>query len=422
MSETLSKKIRRKWQTVMILTFIVVAIAFSVSIFMPAKYSSEMKMIIIQNHTSSDVDAFSAAKSAEYLSDILSNVVYTESFIQNMFDAPMEVTKDFSHSSEERMKIWKKTVDVSKENNTGILTIATYDPSREEAQNIAESIAWALNIRGTKYHGGGKNIKIQIIDGPITSEKPATPNIWVNTLLALIVGFAGAVATVHFFDDFELNLFKRREKDNKKSDKKDDDNDSENGDSLEDENINDQSPEKMAENLDKIRENLKTQMVMDDYAIETDKKEKTEDEDEMEEIEKALEVEETETQEEEKEEIQKEEKIPEEVEIVKEEKETKPETETVSSFKKSEAPQNLPTFSEEEEKKEIESVVKPVEENSPTGEEKGFISMEELNREAEKMGLAGDKPQEKTGESESKHEASSEEVKERLNKLLKGEL
>ena len=113
-------KIKEKWQTIMILVFMVVAITFSVSVFIPAKYSSEVKMMIIQDHQSDKVDAFSAAKSAEYLSDIISKVIFTESFIKNVFDAPFGLEDDLPNSSEERMKAWEKMVDVSKQNNTGI--------------------------------------------------------------------------------------------------------------------------------------------------------------------------------------------------------------------------------------------------------------------------------------------------------------
>ncbi|MCK5080570.1 MAG: hypothetical protein KAQ63_00245 [Candidatus Moranbacteria bacterium] len=375
MSDKLFNKIKKKWQTVMILVFMVVAITFSISIFIPARYSSKIKMIIIQNHQSDEVDAFSAAKSAEYLSDIIANVVFTESFIQDMLDAPFEVKRNFSGFSEEKMKTWEKTVDVDKENNTGILTITTFDRSKSEAEAIAESIAWGLNVRGSKYHGGGDSIKIKTIDGPITSEKSATPNVLLNSLLALIVGIAGAVSVVNFFDDFELVLFRKnafKRKNRVKSEK--------------------ESTEKITASLEKIRKNLKNQMVIDDYSIDTEKLEKKSDE--MKEIEEVLGDDEP---------IQPK-------EIVKE-----IQSEVIeSSSKRATAPKNLPIFREE---KETESGNTAPEIQEKT--DKGFISMEELNQEAEKMGLAGSDDKEGNN---SKYEASSEEVKKRLNKLLKGEL
>lgn len=372
-------KIKNKWQTIMVIIFMVVAITFSVSIFIPAKYSSEVKMIVIQNHQSEKVDAFSAAKSAEYLSNIIANIVFTESFIQDMLDAPFEVERNFSISSEKKVKMWKKMVDVKKENNTGILTIKVLDNSQEQAEIIADSISWALNTRGSKYHGGGNTVEIKTIDGPITSEKLAIPNIPLNIALALVIGLTGSLSIVYFFDDFELIVFSRNSR-NKKS-------------------FEQNTIDQMAMQLENIRKNLKRQkpnsLVMDDYEI----SQKSDESQNLDEMEKAFQ---------------------EEAEFVRviEDEETLKENSEEQDFvapietnsKKGVAPKNLPIFIEEEE------AAKPKEENLS----KGFISMEELNREAKKMGLTDDSIEEK--KDGSKYEASSDEVKERLNKLLRGEL
>jgi hypothetical protein len=206
------------------------------------------------------------------------------------------------------------------------------------------------------------------------------------------VGAIGAISVVHFFDDFELVLFRKREF---------------NEDDLESQ---DKSVKKIVANLEQIRENLKKQksapLAMEDYSIE-----KFDDKNDLE-FEGIVKIEETPFIEElQKDEIIQEEKI--EKTIVEEKPVEKGKTEIVknSSVKKAEAPKNLPIFKEEKlvEKAEVKAVEKKV--------DKGFITMEELNQEAEKMGLTDNKK-----EDNSKYEASGEEVKERLNKLLRGEL
>jgi capsular polysaccharide biosynthesis protein len=375
-------KIKRKWQTILIIIFVVVAITFSASIFIPAKYSSEIKMMIIQNHQSDKVDAFSAAKSAEYLSNIIANIIFTEAFIGDVFDAPFEIEKQFPNSAEEKMKVWERTLDIRKENNTGILNIRVLDKSQKEAEAIADSIAWALNTRGDKYHGGGDSVQIKMIDGPITSENPAYPNVLLNTLLALVVGAAGAFSVIYFFDDFELILFS-----NKKTKRA---------------RIKKETTDEMVAKLEKIRENLKNQntvsLVSEDYKIE-DKREEAEISEKTENLDEVEEA------------LKKEEMIVNKEAVVSEE-EAKDNQQGKIVFKKSEAPRNLPIFSDEKDG------------NVNNKNDKSFISMEELNREAEKMGLAtpNHSVQGAVGDKTTKYEASSDEVKERLNKLLRGEL
>ena len=372
MNKDFFRKIKEKWQTVLILVFVVMAITFSISTFIPAKYSSEIKMMIIQDHQSEKVDAFSAAKSAEYLSDIISDVVFTDSFMRDVLDAPFDVKKKFPNSSEEKEKVWEKTVDVKKENDTGIIDIRVLEKSKEDAENIAESVAWALSTRGSQYHGGGDSVTIKLINGPVTSEKPAVPNVLVNTLLAFIVGIMGSFSIVYFFDDFELIAFSSN-KINR---------------------ANGQTNGNISQRIEQIREELKKQKTInfidEDYKIEEKPSEV--------EVEKFDEVEEAFKNSENLEN----DKTEEFVRVIEE-------SEAEDKSKKGAAPENLPVFQDEE-----------AEPKKPS--DNGFISMEELNKEAEKMGLTGDSQSEEENKPATKYEASSEEVKERLNKLLRGEL
>lgn len=208
--------IKERWQTMLIITMIITAIVFSVSALMTPKYRSDISVIVIQKQASYKVDAFSAAKSAEYLSDILSKAIYTDTFMQDVIDAPVGIDNKFSNIPEERKEEWKKAVAVKKLNNTGIIEISVYDTSRAEAEKIARAIEWSLSVRGDKYHGGGERIKVELIDGPITSVKSVKPNVLLNTLLGFIFGVAISFVIVYFFRDFDLKIFgvDKKEKEN----------------------------------------------------------------------------------------------------------------------------------------------------------------------------------------------------------------
>jgi capsular polysaccharide biosynthesis protein len=201
--------IKERWQTMLIITIIITAIVFSVSALITPKYKSQISLIVIQKQASYKVDAFSAAKSAEYLSDILSRAVYTDTFLNDVLHAPVGVDKKFSDIPEKRKEEWKNAISVKKLNNTGIIEISVYDESRQEAEKITRAIDWSLSVRGDKYHGGGDRIKVELIDGPITSVKPVKPNILLNTLLGFIFGVAISFVVVYFFRDFDLRIFRR---------------------------------------------------------------------------------------------------------------------------------------------------------------------------------------------------------------------
>jgi len=203
---------KKKWQTILVIVFSATAITFSVSAFLPAQYLSEVSILVIQKQTINKVDAFSAAKSAEYLSEILSQVIYSQSFLEDVLTAPFENKKTFSSNITERELQWKRTVEAKKVNNTGIVKIKVYAKSKVEAESTAQAVAWALSVRGHKYHGGGDWVKIVTIDGPSTSTSPAKPNLGLNTLLGFLVGFGLAGAVLFFLPELNLIVFGRKKK------------------------------------------------------------------------------------------------------------------------------------------------------------------------------------------------------------------
>lgn len=185
-------RLKKNWKFVFYTALLTAVAAFDVSLLLPIKYQSEASVIVIQKQTSDSVDAFSATKSAEYLSDILLKAIYTDGFLNDVLGSPFDIKKVFPADAEERKKEWMRTVKIKKINNTGIINVVVLDESKQEAEKIAKAIAWNLSENGQKYHGGGDRVEIKLIDGPVTPFNPAWPKLWLNTLLGIFMGILGA--------------------------------------------------------------------------------------------------------------------------------------------------------------------------------------------------------------------------------------
>lgn len=365
------KQAKRKWQTILVIIFLTTTLSFSVSAFLPAEYLSEVSILVIQKQTINKVDAFSAAKSAEYLSEILSQVIYSQSFLEDVLVAPFENKKTFSSNITERELEWKKTVETKKINNTGIVKIKVYAKTKLEAENTAQSVAWALSVRGHKYHGGGDWVKIVTIDGPSTSDIPVKPNLLLNTLLGLILGILASIVVVYFLPELNLVVFYSKSNKNKAI--------------LTKEKIVFDLKDHFGKNnqvflnggklTGKMLKKALDYSPIDDYRPFIKKSSLF--------SEKNFAVEES-------------------VKVI------EPEKELPLTEKKVPAPENLPIFQEEEmfiEKKEISK------------SEEGYISLEELKRAMEEKKLSQD-----ANENLVEGEPTEEEVRNRLNKLLKGDM
>ena len=193
------KDIIKRWQLVVASMSIFALIAFTVSVVLPAKYQSDVSVIVIQEQAGEKVDAFSATKSAEFLSNIFTRVIYTTTFFNSVQDAPFDVRRDFSRDPQEREKQWQKFISVKKVNNTGIIHISVIDESRKTAEETAKAIAYALTTDSQEYHGGGERVNVKLIDGPSTPLRPTLPRILPNTLVGAILGFTLSIVLIYFF-------------------------------------------------------------------------------------------------------------------------------------------------------------------------------------------------------------------------------
>jgi capsular polysaccharide biosynthesis protein len=184
------------------------ALVYAVSALITPEYRSDMSVLVIQKQPEDKVDAFSAAKSADYLSDTFSKIIYTDSFINDVLTSSAGIQTKFSTDHEDRKKQWENEVEVKKINNSGIIDISVFDPQKKEAEKIVQAISQNLSANSAKYHGGGDKITITVIDGPITSKMPARPNILLNVLLAFVVGIVGSTGYFYFFGKKESAIDK----------------------------------------------------------------------------------------------------------------------------------------------------------------------------------------------------------------------
>lgn len=215
MQDNFLKIAKKNWEIILIFPLILGFLSFAISAFLPVKYSSEVKILVIQKQPNDKVDAFSAAKSAEYLGDVLARMIYTDSFIEDVKNSSPEIKWNFSPSSEKRKKEWEKEIDVKKINNTGILEIEILNPSKSEAKKISEAIANNFINNGKKYHGGGDNVEIKLVDGPIVSDFQAFPNILLNILFSFVIGLVGSLSWLYYKYVYSPDFSEYQENDSK---------------------------------------------------------------------------------------------------------------------------------------------------------------------------------------------------------------
>lgn len=198
--------IQRKWQTVLAFVIALTLLAMVGSLVQPQKYRAEQRFLVVQTYAE-DVDPYAASRANEYLTGLFSEVMYSQSFMNQVFSAGYAVDRNsFPAEAKKLKKAWQKTVSNRVLADTGILEVYVYHVDRYQAEQIALAIGQVLRTKHGQYHGRGNLVSIQTIDQPIVSLRPVQPDVLLNSVVGALLGFVGGIAFVYAFPKRELRL------------------------------------------------------------------------------------------------------------------------------------------------------------------------------------------------------------------------
>ncbi|MBL7057854.1 hypothetical protein ISS03_00810 [Patescibacteria group bacterium] len=197
--------ITKNWRNIISITLIMCFFASIITIVQPLKYRSTMNLLVIQEGKES-LDYYTSSKSAQYLSDILTQVIYSSSFLDNVMNSGFRIDDNFSQDEQKRKKQWQKTVETKVLRDTGIITIDAYSVKRDQAEQIVQAVSYILKTKHTIYHGSGNKVKVTIIDQPITSNWPVKPNIFANLALAFVSGLIIGTWFCYLFPEAKIHI------------------------------------------------------------------------------------------------------------------------------------------------------------------------------------------------------------------------
>jgi capsular polysaccharide biosynthesis protein len=198
--------ILRKKQTVVgiILLFLISAVV--ITFVQPLKYASESRVLVIQNFAP-ETDPYLISKSNEYVSTVLSQVVGTNIFFNDVITSSPSINKNyFTADPRDQMKIWNNTVSAAPVADTGIINITVYHKDKKQADLINRTIDDILQSKHQNYHGSGANLQVVVLNQPLVSKYPAKPNIFLNLIAGLIFGLICALIYVYLSPEEEIRI------------------------------------------------------------------------------------------------------------------------------------------------------------------------------------------------------------------------
>lgn len=193
-------KIKRLVVGIFVLAFFALGVGLTLT--QPLKYSSSLRLLVVQDAGSVAGDPYTLARSNEYLSDVLSKVTYSTSFYGKVVSAGFNIDKAYFGSTTKKIsKNWNKTIEVKKINNTGIISVTAYHPKQDQAEKIARGVGYILITQNSNYHGLGDKVSLKLLDEPINSTWPVKPNLLLNAVLSLFLGLVFGLIYIYLTND-----------------------------------------------------------------------------------------------------------------------------------------------------------------------------------------------------------------------------
>ncbi|MFA6197573.1 MAG: Wzz/FepE/Etk N-terminal domain-containing protein [Patescibacteria group bacterium] len=184
--------LRRNKTLVILMALVGIVVAIGVTLVQPFEYRTTFSVLVIEK--GNNQDAFTAAKSAERLSLSLGQIIYTTSFYDKVMHSKyMPNSAIFPNDDQQRRAEWKRRIDTRVMSDIGQMKISVYDRNSSNATALANALAMVLSEQGTEYLGGSDGVTLKVVDYPLTSKRPARPNIPFNLLAGFLLG--GGAAT-----------------------------------------------------------------------------------------------------------------------------------------------------------------------------------------------------------------------------------
>lgn len=208
--------VSQRKQTVIIITVLFLIAASLLTFLQPLKYSATSTLLVVQNY-GPNTDAYNVSRSNQFLSNLLAQVVYSDSFYEKVLTSGYNIDKSiFPADANKRKKEWQRAVYTHAVADTGTITLKIYHQNKAVAMKLNQAIAYTLMTKHSQYHGLGDNVQIKIINDSTLSDWPVKPNIALNLLLSLAIGLIASLYFIYLFPDKKLgfDLARRSDKNN----------------------------------------------------------------------------------------------------------------------------------------------------------------------------------------------------------------
>lgn len=164
------------------------AISFFFLVVTQKSFKASSDVLITQNQTGY-ADYYTLSKSADYLSSVITESIYSEKFLDEVIATKMMNPDFLPQDKVKRLKVWNDTVKTSKNTGIGIVRLEIFAASQKQAVDISNAVLSVITNKSSLFLGQGQNVEVKILSGPIWEKNPSLGNLILATVGGFVVGF-----------------------------------------------------------------------------------------------------------------------------------------------------------------------------------------------------------------------------------------
>jgi len=164
------------------------AIALAISFTLTPLYQSTVRILVLQKNDRG-IDAYTLSRASERIGNNLATILQTSAFLDRVIATGLVSSSDFSKNESTRRKEWESFIHADLVPETSILAITATHAQRDKAEKIViatESVLLSQSAHFLSVHND--EISLQVVDAPLTSLTPVSPNIPAHVAAGFAMG------------------------------------------------------------------------------------------------------------------------------------------------------------------------------------------------------------------------------------------
>ena len=188
--ENMLKLAKKNLKTALLFGMFLGALSFLILVMTQKNFRSNMDILVSQSQPGADY--YTLSQSADYLTNILSQSIYSEKFLDEV-NASGKISGSFlAGNNAQKIKRWQKIVRVKNNSNVGIMNIEVFGDTQTQAEQISQAVLDVLVNQNSFFLGQDQNVNVRVLSGPIVEKNPS----FFQIILSAGGGFAVGIVLV----------------------------------------------------------------------------------------------------------------------------------------------------------------------------------------------------------------------------------